>query len=223
MFLKFGNIDPVFKAMRVRIHSNKSSIGFLKDLNIPFEYPQSKIVLSIRLFDEVDINALQENYRHIGLIRAEIPKCYTAVTQDDVPCFRMWIMKSEQNEQIKDYFRGLFPKLEKDEAIVEGVFTNPDFRGLKIMPYVLGLISEKEKKEGINKLIAFVDVRNITSLKGFKQSGFNPYILRRSKWRFFKRTVSFESVPADVKEKYEKHTSLDIGSIQINFDGIYYF
>jgi GNAT superfamily N-acetyltransferase len=223
LFIKTGNLNAVIHAIRVRIRSKKSSIGFLKDIRIPFEFPQSSIKLSIRLFEESDINTLQENFRHIGLIRAEIPRCYTAVTHDNVPCFRMWLMKSDQNKRIDDYFRGLFPKLKDDEALVEGVFTNPDFRGLKIMSYVLGKISEEVKEEGINKLIAFVDVKNIASLKGFKQSGFNPYILRRTKWLFFKRTVSFEPVPLDVLEAYEKSTSSNISSLPINIEGIYYF
>ncbi len=115
-------------------------------------------------------------------------------------------MKPNQNKRIKNYFKGIFPALNEDEALIEGVFTHPDYRGLKIMPNVIGEISKKIKQEGINKIIAFVDKKNIASLKGFKQSGFNPYLSRKTKWRFFIRTVTFEPIPKSLIEEYINNT-----------------
>ena len=223
LLLKQGKLSSILYAIKVRFYSSKNSIGLVKDLSKDYEYPKPKIEYSIRLFEEADINKLQENFRHIGFIKQKIPYCYTALTKNNIPCYRMWIMKSNENERIKSYFKGIFPKLKEDEALIEGVFTHPDYRGLKIMPNIIGDISKKIKQEGINKIIVFVDKRNIASLKGFKQSGFNPYISRKTKWRFFIRTISFEPIPKLLIEEYIRKTYTEISSMTINKDGVNYF
>ncbi|WP_283636634.1 GNAT family N-acetyltransferase [Aquaticitalea lipolytica] len=204
--LKQGKLSSILHAIKVRFYSSNNSIGLVKYLNTDFEYPNPKIEFSTRLFKDEDINSLNENFRHIGFIKEKIPDCYTSVTKNNVPCYRMWVMKPNQNKRIKNYFKGIFPALNEDEALIEGVFTHPDYRGLKIMPNVIGEISKKIKQEGINKIIAFVDKKNIASLKGFKQSGFNPYLSRKTKWRFFIRTVTFEPIPKSLIEEYINNT-----------------
>ncbi|MCK7590486.1 hypothetical protein M0G43_07880 [Subsaxibacter sp. CAU 1640] len=194
----------------------------IRNLNKEFSPLKARIELEIRLFEDADLNEMNEKFRHIGFIKQNIPHCYTGVTVDNIPCFRTWFMKSEQNEQIQNYFGDLFPLLKEDEALIEGVFTNPKFRGQKIMPYVIDKISKQEHFNGINKVMAFVKISNVPSLKGFRQAGFSPFIIRHEKWRFFKRTIIFEPLNEIFKTEYEQKTKKHISSIAVDSEGVFY-
>ncbi|MEZ4803089.1 MAG: GNAT family N-acetyltransferase [Gelidibacter sp.] len=222
LLLKTGQLKTIIAATITRIYSSRTSIGLLKNLNEDFDIIESKIQVNIRLFKDADLNLMNEKFRHIGFIKQKIPDCYTGITNHDHPCFRMWFMKSSQNEKIKNYFGDLFPTLNSDEAIIEGVFTNPEYRGLKIMSHTITTICNKHKSEGIDKVIAFVNINNIPSLKGFRRSGFNHYIIRKEKWRFFKRTVVFEPLNKNILEAYEQNTSKNLFSIPIDLEGVFY-
>ena len=58
--------------------------------------------------------------RHIRLVKENIPTCYIVENKNQQPVFRQWVFKQDKNEQVKNYFGGLFHKLEKDEALLEG-------------------------------------------------------------------------------------------------------
>ncbi len=205
LLVKTGQPKTMLIAINARVYSSQISIGLMRNLNEAFTSINPKIEVSLRLFDDADLHMMNEKFRHIGFIKRKIPDCYTGITKDNHPCFRMWFMKSSQNEQIKNYFGDLFPTLKHDEALIEGVFTNPKYRGLKIMPYVINKISEQSNSEGINKVIAFVKTNNIPSLRGFRQSGFAPYLIRKEKWVFFNRTVTFEPLNDTILKEYEQN------------------
>ena len=205
--LKKGKGNVIWNGIRVRLCSSKNTLGLVRDLDIVFENPNAKIDFTIRLFNENDINTLKESYRHERLVNENIPNCYIAVTKENVSCYIQWLIGSQENNRIKKYFGNLFPKLKDNEALLEGAFTQPSFRGMGIMPAAMSRIAKKGKDIGAKKIITFVDIDNIPSLKGCKRSGFNPYILRKEKWFFFRRFVSFEAIPKEIQNLYSKHTA----------------
>jgi hypothetical protein len=161
----------------------------------------------IRPFEKSDLNALKEGHRHARLVEAQIPDCYVATTTDNFTIYRQWLFKQEQNDQVLNYFGPIFPKLKENETIIEGVFTHTDYRGLRIMPNAIYKVLKQEQYKHINRAIAFVEENNIGSLKGFYRIGFEPYIIRREKWSFFKRTVSFIPLPVEIQNDYTQLTS----------------
>lgn len=125
-----------------------------------------------------------------------------ATIKDNLPVYRQWLFTQEQFEEIVDYFGPIFPKIGKDEVIVEGVFTHLDYRGLRIMPNAIYQILNQEHYTHLKRAIAFVEQNNIGSLKGFYRLGFEPYMVRQEKWLFFVRTISFIPLPSEIHESY---------------------
>ena len=201
--LKAGDLAFFYKNIFKRLLSKEYSFGLKRDLNIPFEKPIAKIELSVRLFQDNDAKYFSEEYIS-GINLREIPYCYVAVSQDDVPFHRQWLIMAAENNIIQTFYSGRMPLLQDDEALIEGVVTIPSKRGLGIMPAVLSQIAEKAKYNGVRYLIAFVLINNVISLKGFNRCGFHPFILRIEKWFLFKRKVTYTEVPDHLMQQYLK-------------------
>ena len=201
--LKSGSIKPIIDNVSTRLYSTKIFVGVevKRDQLKSLDY---KLDLTIRPFEQSDLNSLKEGQRHIRLVEENIPDCYVATIKDNITVYRQWLFKQEQFEQITAYFGPIFPKIKKDEAIIEGVFTHLDYRGLRIMPNAIYNILNQEHYTHIKRAIAFVEQSNIGSLKGFYRIGFEPYIVRQEKWFLFKRTVSFIPLPSEIHESYLK-------------------
>nr|WP_321235517.1 hypothetical protein [uncultured Psychroserpens sp.] len=201
ILIKNGNLKPIFEGVFTRLHSTTNFIG-LEVFAENLKNSDSKLNITIRPFEETDINALKEELRHRRLVSENIPDCYVATTKDNDTVYRQWLFKHQVNDRLMDYFGPIFPKLKENEAIIEGVFTHPDYRGLRIMPNAIFEILNQDQYKHIKRSIAFVKEKNIASLKGFYRVGFEPYIIRREQWRFFKRKVSFVPLPSEVEKSY---------------------
>ncbi|HEX6981420.1 MAG TPA: GNAT family protein [Balneolaceae bacterium] len=140
------------------------------------------------------------------LVKANIPNCYVAVTDDDTPCYLQWLMGPEQNERIQSFFGKAFPKLDKDEALLEGAFANPAFRGMGVMPEAMSKITTEAVNIGVHRVITFVSIGNIPSLKGCKRAGFSPYVLKKDRRFLFQHKVSFHAIPDDMLSAYHEAT-----------------
>ncbi len=195
-----GNLRIIIKNISTRINSEITSIGFERESSKSFITPNSKISFSIRPFKDSDLNTLKEQFRHERLVKERMETCYIAFDSNNNNCYKQWLIGSSENVKIKNYFGDLFPTLKEHEALIEGVYTNPDFRGLGVMPRAMSLISEVGFKSGYNRIIVFVNLLNIPSLKGCYKSGFTPYVIRKEKWFLFKRHVSFDKIPLSVSK-----------------------
>ncbi|MEM5566275.1 hypothetical protein WNY78_14230 [Psychroserpens sp. AS72] len=201
-----GRLKPIFEAISTRLFSTTNFIG-LEVIPEQLNSYESMLDMVIRPFEDSDINSLKEEHRHARLVEAKIPNCYVATTIDNSTVYRQWLFKHEQNDEILKYFGPIFPKLKENEAIIEGVFTHVDYRGMRIMPNAMYQILKQEQYKHLKRAIAFVKDRNIGSLKGFYRIGFVPYIVRQEKWFFFKRTVSFIPLPSEIQKDYSQLTS----------------
>ena len=94
--------------------------------------------------------------------------------------------------------------LEQDERLLEGAFTHESFRGKGIMPEAMAKIAEIGKETDAQSIMTFVQSDNIPSLKGCQRAGFSPSGIRKDRWRFFKKSVSFEKLPLDYRFAFEK-------------------
>lgn len=205
-FLKKGKLKFILNGIRKRIYSEIICLGVKRDLNNNFQSPDSKIKIKTRLFKKSDGIYFAHDNHNYGLIEEDIKNCYVATTINDIPCFRIWIMESSQNSKIQSFFPGNFPSLNKNELLVEAAFTLPEYRGNRILSTAINKIIENNNNRA-RYLLAFIDIKNVNSLKGYKHSGFDPYLLRVEKWFFFSKRVYFSDIPKEIQEKYLSDTS----------------
>ncbi|WP_033958133.1 GNAT family N-acetyltransferase [Psychroserpens jangbogonensis] len=136
------------------------------------------------------------------MVEEQIPQCYVATTKENVTIYRQWLFTHKAQQQITDYFGPVFPEINKNEAIIEGIFTHPDYRGLRVMSNAMSQIVKQQQYKNLNRIIAFVEEENISSLKGFYRMGFTPYIIRQENWFLFKGNISFNQILDKVQNNY---------------------
>jgi len=214
--LRKGHFSVLFREFLKRLRSESLSLGLRRDMKVSFQAPEANIKLQIRLLKDGDLDELLVSNsqnpvdprliaRQCSLAEAEISHCYVAVTPEDKPCYMQWLISD--NEIIERNFKGLFPLLKKYEALLEGAYCNPAYRGMGIMPAAMAQIAEKSDSTKIRWINTFVDVTNIPSLKGCRRAGFEPCIMRKDRWFFFYRMISFHPVSEEIMEEYELNTN----------------
>jgi hypothetical protein len=215
--LRALEFKEIVRKILVRVFSEFRSIGLMRDLTIPLKLPIANIPLMIRPLEEEDIPKIFD-FKTPGLtekdksdllnrlehVHAHIPTCYVAVTPNGVPVFIGWLMAHTENEKIQAYFNGIFPLLTPDAALLENVLTLVGFRRQGVMKAAVALIAERGTDIGAKRVIVFVEEHNIASLRGMKQVGFSPYVLRHEKWFLFHRTLTFTKLPENTP-----YTTLD--------------
>jgi hypothetical protein len=203
-----GKLHHIAEALSYRWASSLSSLGLRRDLQIPFVAPQASIPITVRPLvdgdvqkilnlDEADITdeGREERRTRLQMLDAGLATCYVAVTAEDEPCYMQWLIGPEQNDKVQAYFKGIFPRLEHEEALLEGAFTPEAYRGKRIMPCAMAQIAEKAVDFGARWVITFVTHDNIPSLKGCQRSGFVPYLTRQESWNAFRHSVRFTPLP----------------------------
>jgi len=66
-----------------------------------------------------------------------------------------------------------------DKPAMPNAYTPVEYRGLGVMSAAMAEIAERAADMGAHEVIAFVDDRNLLSLKGCQRAGFHPYMLHR--------------------------------------------
>ena len=219
--IRNGHFMIFLNEIRKRIYSRSVSIGLQRDMNDEFEAPSAKIEFQIRPLKNEDVDFLLDtssdttiNPRIIAsqksMVNANIQTCYVAVTSSDKPCFMQWLIGYDDKEELEKHSRGIFPPIKKHEALLEGAYCNPDYRGLGIMQAAISLIvAENAPEIDARKIITFIDITNIPSLKGLQRSGFEPYLMRKCQSFLFYNTISFYPVSDELCDFFYKVTESD--------------
>lgn len=202
--IRRGNFKHLLSVLFKRIYCENHAYGFKRDLSIPFKDPEAKISIHIRELIPEDLDAFNDNLTNHGLFQQEIKTPYVAIDDHGTPCYYQWLMGPGYNKEIKRFWKGSFPELSANEALLENAFTTPNFRGLRIMPAAMSRIAKKALSLQLRYVITFVEVDNIPSLKGCRRAGFEPYILRTEKWLFFHKTVTYSPIPSILHNNFEK-------------------
>jgi hypothetical protein len=199
------------------MYSDTYSYGLRRDLSMPFAPRQAKIPLTIRPIEETDIPIVfdfenphtSRQYKRDLLPRLEhmvanIPTCYVAVTSDNSPVYIQWLMSHKENEKIRAHFNGIFPILAPDEVLLENALTHEKHRNQGIRSYAMAVLAASGKKLGARRAMTFIADHNIPSLKGAKNAGFVPFMIRHEKWILFFRTLTFTKLPPCTPFPFEK-------------------
>ncbi len=214
--VRSGQVGVVANELRRRLWSDWTHYGLSRDLDDPFVAPNAKIPLEIRALRESDLAKLlgmNADYvsargpyvrmHRLNFVGEGIGTCYVAATTGDEPCYMQWLMRASENDGIRRYFKGIFPLLDPDVALLEYAFTREDYQGQGIMPAAMARIAEKARTHDARRVITFVDHHNIPALKGCQRAGFRPYLIRVDRWRLFRRRVSFRPLPAGTPYPFE--------------------
>jgi hypothetical protein len=207
VLLRHGHVSPVWRALRRRLASRSDAYGLRRDLEVPFAAPDAKVPIRVRAATPDDEHALRrvdpeatgadlyELRSRVRMLEAGLGTCYAAVDEEGRTLYVQWLIPASENDRIQEHFRGAFPPLGPDEALLEGAFTFASARGQRVMPAAMARISEGAAHLGARCVITFVRTDNEPSLKGCERAGFSPYVLRRERWSLFRRRLSFEPLP----------------------------
>jgi RimJ/RimL family protein N-acetyltransferase len=211
--VRSGTFGPTARSIARRVASTSRSYGLRRDLQAPHETPAAKIPISVRplvdadaehildLHADVDTAERWERQKRVGLLERGIGRPYVAVDAHDDPCYVQWLFGAEENDEVADFFHGVFPTLAQDEALLEGAFTPVRHQGRRIMSAGMSMIAEKAADLGARHVITFVGEDNVASLKGCERAGFLPYVDRRETRQLGRLRVDFvEMDPARVEE-----------------------
>ncbi len=177
----------VARRLALGLRSRVDRYGLKRDLSVAIENPRAKIPVSVRAARDADLDRLltpagdadQHERQELNARRSFAQKvgggAFVAIDErNGAPCYVQWLLGPQQNAVIGEI--GGFPLLAQGEALLEDAYTPPSHRGLGIMSAAMALIAEQGAALGADKVITFVGVENIASLKGCKRAGFYPYL-----------------------------------------------
>ena len=207
-----GHSKWALQAASYRLYGNESAVGLRRDLSKAFELPSAKLAIVIRpLRPDDDLAFLHGGggqddltqfvqMRQLRMIKLKLPTCYVAVAPNSDICYMQWLIPATENEAIQAHFAGHFPLLNPDEALLEGAYTAPAYRGQGIMACAMGQIAEKATQFGARWAITFVGLPNEPSVKGCVRAGFEPYLSRVQSWRMLHHSTKFVPIvpPSDL-------------------------
>lgn len=206
--IKCGQPKVVWEVLRRHIYSNNIYIGLRRDLQQPLELPRARIPISIRNIKPRENPELLDCYRE-GLtsdqiseliyqkkiLESGLKECYLAVNEQNKPTYMQWMIPSSENAKVQELFgKDFFPRLNEDEVLLEAAFTYFDFRSKGIMPRAMAEIANAGSEFGARYAITFCHEWNTPSIKGCKKAGFQPYLQRDIKYRFFRRSFCYKEL-----------------------------
>lgn len=198
--LRGGEARVVWDVMRHRLHADSTRVELRRDLATPVPVPEAKIPVTVRPMSADDrerflsarkgLDGAEEHewWLRERMLAAGLKTCYVAVDPQGQLTYMQWLMPARQNDVVHRHYRGLFPRLRPDEALLEGAYTFPAFRGLRIMAHVMAQIAEQAADLDARSTVTFVAMDNEPSLKGCERAGFVRYALWHDRWRVFRRS-----------------------------------
>lgn len=199
-----GDFQNAYNRVAYWVYGNSTFYGLKHDACDPLPTVKANMNFLLRPIEPKDIDSifLTSSKNVIGKVHNDLlrryqvyqtgtPTCYAAFTDDGIPCHIHWLIRSEHNDFLQTYFDGRFPILKEKEAVLEMFFTPPEFRRKGIMSEAAARTAKQAFQMGVERVVTFVDVNNLASLKALKLAGFSKYTLGEEHWRMFQRHISF--------------------------------
>jgi GNAT superfamily N-acetyltransferase len=217
-----GRAGPVWRAFWNRMYSNHTSIGFRRDLTVLFAAPLAFQPLEVRPLERGDdLSCLEarapeltdvqvfERLTQRRIVESGLRTCYIAMSSDGMPCYMQWLILAGENDRVQTAFGNLYPRLESDEALLEGAYTPEAYRGKGIMANAMAQIAARAADAGVRWVITFVDEAYAPAQKGCARAGFRPYVRRVETYRLLHRRVAFVSLRQPVGESAQGQRAID--------------
>ena len=98
----------------------------------------------------------------------------------------------EDNDVLQAELPDLGPLIEPGEAMVDYVYVAPDARSLPFVTTCLVQVAAEARRRGATSIITYTPVGNKGALLASHLAGFRPFAMRSSRYRLFRRRVSYE-------------------------------
>jgi RimJ/RimL family protein N-acetyltransferase len=206
--IRDGHSRRLVDSLKTRFDSVSPSLGLARDLAVPHQAPAAKLPVEVRPLgpgEELDFLALDDPdlsdaaahmiLQQRRLLESQAGTCWIAVDRDGRHAYMQCLILPEHNDRLRSLFGDLFPRLRPGEALLEGAYTPPDFRGQGIMAHAMALIAESAADQGVRSVVTFVGDDNIASLKGCKKAGFWPYTRRLEIYHLGRRQIRYAPMP----------------------------
>ncbi len=206
--IRDGHSRQLVDSLQTRLDSVTPALGLARDLAVPHQAPAAKVPVEVHPLgpgEELDFLALDDTdlsddaahtiLQQRRLLDSQVGTCWIAVDPDGRPAYMQCLILPEHNDRLGGLFGDLYPRLRPGQALLEGAYTPPDFRGKGIMAHAMALIAESATDLGVRSVVTFVGEDNIASLKGCKKAGFWPYTRRLEIYRYGRRQVRYAPIP----------------------------
>ena len=221
--IRNGHFGLIWREIRRRIYSNGYFLLLYGEIALPLQIPEPKTHVTLRPMkpDDIpkllDINQMGlkdedvlERIRLLRVLNSGMQECYVAETDDGAPCHISWWVNSSQNPIIKEFYGGGILPLAADEVLVEGAFTLEAYQRLGIQKWRRFKFFEKSLAIGAKRVINYVRHDNLPSLKSGKNAGYRLFMIRKDKWRIFRRSFIFKPVPESTLYPLENEQITDL-------------
>jgi GNAT superfamily N-acetyltransferase len=119
-----------------------------------------------------------------------------------------FIHTAADQERLDRIAPGLYAPLAAGDALTEGVFVFPPFRGRGVAASMLRASASELQRRGYRRGLAVIDVENRASLRAFRAAGFTARpVMRVDAYRLGRRTSRFVEVDPETWRRYEAATA----------------
>lgn len=163
------------------------------------------------VFDTELISARGEDWRETYLrhrmVVAEVAELFVARDAEGAPIYAQWLVRSEHWARLERFAPGRYPQLGLDEALVEGAFTFPRFRGFGAMADGMAQLLAIARDAGSRSVLTYVGDTNIPSLRGCARVGFDLDHVRVNRRRLGRRSSTASPPDEGARRAWEAATA----------------
>jgi len=205
LLVRKGGFGILVRLFWSRVNSTISYVWLAKDLDpgeapgsaqIPYSLQSASPEAFRRILARLNGESGQDVFeilRRISFYERGFDACYLASTDSGDVCHVAWLLSVSHNDLIRSQYPAGMCKLEKDEVLLENIFTFPRYRSKGIMTSVTLLLANLARKQGFRRVLAYVDIENKASLRAFLRVGFYYCGEEKERRRFFKIWRSWQS------------------------------
>jgi len=205
--LRAGDIRHLLHLVRNRIHSDTLRVGIRKQLTDADEARSATADNPVRIASMADIEAVldpgrggatdpnelwQRRFRRHVAETVGPGRCYVADCGDLGPSFMQFLFFPEDNDLVQAKFPDIGPPVQPGEAMVEYLYVAPDARSLPFVINCLVHVAAEARRRDATSIITYAPIGNKAALLSTRLAGYQPFAIRRLKYRLFRRHVSYE-------------------------------
>jgi GNAT superfamily N-acetyltransferase len=205
--VRAGDIRGLLGLVRKRLHSETLRVAVRKEPTEADEARSATAEHPVRIASMADIEAVLDPARGRAMDANEIwqrrlrrhvaatvgpDRCYVADCGDLGPSFMQFLFFPEDNDILQAEFPDIGPLIEPGEAMVEYLYVAPDARSLPFAAASLVQVAVEARRRGVQSIITHIPIGNKGALFSSHSAGYYPFGMRRSRYRLFRRHVSYE-------------------------------
>ena len=166
---------------------------------------------SYRGFDEELDNVEGPDYIEVCFrilsCRADVRSLYVAEGPDGSPAYAQWLVRPRDQDRIHEHSPGRYPRLGRNEVLLEGAYTFRRYRRLGMMGDGMAQLLRVARDDGYNSAITYVGSDNVASLRGCATVGFALDHVRHNSRRLLRRDSVTEPSDPEAEQVWSAATA----------------